>query len=57
MLLELYPFQTELFCIARLRVRSEASFFADFLDFGVFCGVRGNLFSTDRCKKSGSEQK
>ena len=39
MLLELYPFQTELFSIARPRVRLEASFFADFLDFCVFCGV------------------
>ena len=39
MLLELYPFQTELFCIARPRVRSEANFFAAFRDFGVFWGV------------------
>ena len=30
MLLEFYPFETELFCIARPRVRSEASFFAGF---------------------------
>ena len=33
MLLELNPFQTELFCIARPRVLSEASFFGDFGDF------------------------
>ena len=39
MLLELHPFQTELFCIARPRVRPEASFFADFWDVRVFWGV------------------
>ena len=56
MLLELNPFHTELFCIARPRVRLEARFFADFLDFGVFWGSRGSLFGTDRCKKSASEK-
>ena len=38
MLLELYPFQTELFCIARPRVRLEARFFADLFSF---CAVLG----------------
>ena len=38
MLLELYPFQTELFCIARPRVRSEARFVGRFLRFWCVLG-------------------
>ena len=44
MLLELYPFQTELFCIARPRMRSEASFFCRFLRFWCVLGDPAGAF-------------